>query len=137
MQDEPTTEHRYTLAELAATADVAPRTVRFYIARGLLPPATTVGRHATYGGEHESALRRIKALQAEGLTLGEIGLRLGDGARGTALPDPEATWRFRLAEDVTVEVRAGASPWRARQIKRALESFAHQLSTEVDSNADD
>ena len=58
---------------LAARADVSVDTVRFYQARGLLPPPRRQGRIALYGDEHVLRLERIRALQARGFTLATIG----------------------------------------------------------------
>jgi hypothetical protein len=38
----------YSLDELTSLADVTTRTVRYYIAEGLLPPPATIGRNASY-----------------------------------------------------------------------------------------
>ncbi|MFP5375583.1 MAG: MerR family transcriptional regulator, partial [Acidimicrobiia bacterium] len=64
--------------QLAAAADVSVDTVRFYQARGLLPPPTRRGRVAWYGDDHLERLGRIRSLQARGLTLATIR-RLLDG----------------------------------------------------------
>ncbi|WNI19077.1 MerR family transcriptional regulator [Actinacidiphila sp. ITFR-21] len=62
-----------TIDELAARAGVTVRTVRFYSARGLLPPpaigARRVGR---YGPGHLSRLTLIGELRRQGLTLAAI-----------------------------------------------------------------
>lgn len=62
--------------ELADLADVTVDTVRFYQAKGLLPPPRREGRIAWYGQEHVERLARIRALQARGLSLATIGLLL-------------------------------------------------------------
>ncbi|MCU1463911.1 MAG: putative MerR-family transcriptional regulator [Acidimicrobiales bacterium] len=59
--------------QLAARAEVSVDTVRFYQARGLLPPPRRQGRVALYGAEHLARLERIRALQAKGFTLATIG----------------------------------------------------------------
>ena len=66
------------MEQLAAAADVSVDTVRFYQARGLLPPPARRGRVAWYGDDHLERLGRIRALQARGLTLATIR-RLLDG----------------------------------------------------------
>jgi DNA-binding transcriptional MerR regulator len=62
----------YSIGELARQADVTPRTVRFYVAEGLLPPPVGSGRAATYTAEHVSRLTLIKLLKDEFLPLAEI-----------------------------------------------------------------
>jgi len=62
-----------TLAEIAETSGLPARTVRFYIARGLLSGPAKGGRIAEYTAEHVVRLQRIQRLQADGHTLSEIG----------------------------------------------------------------
>jgi len=51
----------YTLDQLAKASGILERTIRSYIARGLLPPPEGRGRAANYGPEH---LVRLKFIQA-------------------------------------------------------------------------
>ncbi len=62
----------YTLQGLAKLADVTPRTVRYYIAQGLLPSPTQAGSAARYNEAHLERLRLIKKLQAAHLPLAAI-----------------------------------------------------------------
>ncbi len=62
----------FTIDELAARADVPIRTVRFYIAEGLLPGASTRGKGASYTQEHLDRLQLIRLLAARHLPLAEI-----------------------------------------------------------------
>jgi DNA-binding transcriptional MerR regulator len=71
MPDEP-----YTLTDLASLADVTPRTVRYYVAQGLLPSPDAAGPATRYGEGHLARLRLIKRLQREHLPLAEIRGRL-------------------------------------------------------------
>jgi DNA-binding transcriptional MerR regulator len=71
-------EDRYALTELADLAGVTPRTVRYYLAQGLLPTAGQTGPGAKYDGRHLARLRLIRRLQAEHLPLAEIRRRLDD-----------------------------------------------------------
>ena len=114
----------FTLAELAEQSGVPPRTIRFYIARGLLPGPSVAGRGATYGEEHAGRLNEIREEQARGKTLAEIALT---GEPKAALAAPEAWWKYELDRDVTVSVRADAAPWRLHQIRSALDELAARL----------
>ena len=49
----------YTLEELAHTAHITPRAVRYYAAKGLLPGPQSRGRYALYGTAHLNRLRLI------------------------------------------------------------------------------
>ncbi|MFM8393601.1 MAG: MerR family transcriptional regulator, partial [Acidobacteriota bacterium] len=97
-----------SLADLAERSGTPARTIRFYIARGLLAGPLKAGRGASYGEEHLARLREIRDLQANGLTLTEIARRLTTGER--ARPEmgrPQALLSYRLAPDVVVQVDAG------------------------------
>jgi DNA-binding transcriptional MerR regulator len=56
-----------------AASDLPPRTIRFYIARGLLNGPAKGDRVPEYTAEHVLRLERIKRLQADGHTLLEVG----------------------------------------------------------------
>jgi DNA-binding transcriptional MerR regulator len=73
---EPADEQTFSLAELAAHADVTPRTVHYYISQGLLPASGALGRGSRYGQAHLDRLRLIRRLQREHLPLAEIRQRL-------------------------------------------------------------
>ena len=66
------TKTRHSLAELARVAGVTPRTVRYYIAQGLLPGAHDAGPGAWYDDGHLTRLRLIRDLQRQHLPLAEI-----------------------------------------------------------------
>jgi DNA-binding transcriptional MerR regulator len=116
------------LAELAERSGVPARTIRFYIARGVVPGPAGAGRAAHYTEEHLAHLRRVKQLQAQGRMLVEIAREVEPAK--VPLPSPSTWWSYPLADDVVVQVRAGATPWRLRQIRRALERLAAELRKE-------
>ena len=60
-----------TIAELAEEADVTPRTIRYYVEQGLLPPPGR-GRIAEYTEEHLQLLGLIARLKRHYLPLEEI-----------------------------------------------------------------
>lgn len=62
----------HTLDELCAMADVTVRTVRYYIAEGLLPPPTGHGAAARYSEDHLDRLLVIGAMKERYLPLREI-----------------------------------------------------------------
>ncbi|MEO7665061.1 MAG: MerR family transcriptional regulator [Candidatus Limnocylindrales bacterium] len=68
--------YRHSLAELARTAGVTPRTVRYYIAQGLLGGANEPGPGAWYDADHLARLRLIRELQRQHLPLSEIRARI-------------------------------------------------------------
>jgi DNA-binding transcriptional MerR regulator len=62
----------WKLDELAERAGVSPRTIRYYVQRGLLPAPTFRGRDTAYGEEHLLRLRAIKRLQERFMPLDAI-----------------------------------------------------------------
>jgi DNA-binding transcriptional MerR regulator len=120
----------WTLAELADHSGLPARTIRFYIARGLLDGPFKGGRSAAYASEHLARLERIKKLQSQGRTLSEIE-RIIAGPRAKAVaPAPTTWWQHAIAEDVVVWVKAGESPWRTKQIRAAIGEFARLIQPE-------
>ncbi|MFF3495373.1 MerR family transcriptional regulator [Streptomyces sp. NPDC002795] len=62
-----------TVDELAASAGVTVRTIRFYSTRGLLPPPVIGPRRVGhYGPDHVARLALIEELQHQGMTLAAI-----------------------------------------------------------------
>lgn len=128
-------DRRLSLAELAEESGVPARTIRYYIARGLLEGPETAGRGASYGERHLERLRQIRALQGKGLTLAEIARRLGGGEAARGLPPAVACWQYQPAPDVTVLVRADSPPWRLRQVHAALRALAVVLAENEDGGS--
>ena len=116
-----------TLAELAEASGLAARTIRFYIARGLLDGPVKAGRAAAYTAEHLASLEKIKKLQAEGRMLSEIGRRLAGVAPEKNAAAPIAWWQHSIAGDVVVMTRADMSPWRTKQVRAAIDDLARSL----------
>ena len=116
-----------TLAELADASGLAARTIRFYIARGLLEGPVKAGRAAAYTQEHLARLENIKKLQARGRMLSEIGRSLGGGAPEKNAAPPTAWWQHVIAEDVVVWTRGDVSPWRTKQVREAIDELARGL----------
>lgn len=88
----------HSLADLAQLAGVTPRTIRYYIAQGLLPSPGQVGPGARYGEAHLARLRLIRRLQRDHQPLAAIRARLAvlsddDVARltGDAAAEPTPT----------------------------------------------
>lgn len=59
----------YRVEELARATGLNVGTVRFYQARGLLPPPRRQGRVALYDETHRERIARIRSLHQQGLTL--------------------------------------------------------------------
>jgi DNA-binding transcriptional MerR regulator len=109
-----------TLAELTEAADVSTRTVRYYIAEGLLPPPEGAGPASVYTAGHLSRLRLIQRLKAAYWPLKEIRRRLA------GLSDAEVEAALREM-DIMPEVapsRADAAMAPARDYLAVLEQRA-------------
>lgn len=130
-------QQEWTLAELAAATGLSARTIRFYIARNLVPGPLKSGRGATYGEVHAAALNRIKQLQANGLALADIARELSGETNPNVLPSASPWWQYGLTDDVTVWVRADASPWRLKQIRMALAELASRLEKKEEQGGSD
>ncbi len=117
------TDHTFSLDELATAADVPRRTVRYYIELGLLEGAEGETRAARYTRRHLETLRQIRQWTAEGIALSRIKQRL-------ALPqDGEARAN---------EFRAGGHPVAAAAsmtaVRESTPSYVATPSIEVRSH---
>ncbi|CAM3516567.1 MerR family transcriptional regulator [Corallococcus sp. ZKHCc1 1396] len=111
----PRTQTEWKLTALAEAVGVSPRTVRYYVQRGLLPAPPFKGPDTVYGEEHLVRLKAIRVLQARFLPLDAIQaelLRLSPEelrrlAEAPVPPTPEAPPRplaKNPGKDPTVEV---------------------------------
>jgi DNA-binding transcriptional MerR regulator len=125
-----------TLAELSGESGVPARTIRFYIARGLLDGPVKAGRGAVYTEGHLERLEQIKKLQTEGRMLSEIAHMLSSGPLPERSAPPSAWWQHVIQDDVMVWVRGDVSPWRMKQIRAAIDGLAAQLAQPVNERND-
>jgi Ca-activated chloride channel family protein len=65
-------QRRLTIEELAESAGVSVRTVRFYITEGLIPGPGSRGKGATYGEEHLAKLALVRRLAQRRVPLTDI-----------------------------------------------------------------
>jgi DNA-binding transcriptional MerR regulator len=116
-----------TLAEIAKASGFPARTIRYYIARGLVSGPVKSGRDAAYTSGHLERLERIKKLQAEGRTLSEVSQLLREPSDKPAVGPPTAWWQYAIAEDIVVWVKAGSNPWLTKQFRKAVDEFARAV----------
>jgi DNA-binding transcriptional MerR regulator len=84
----------FSLSDLAERSGVERRTIRSWIAQGLLPAPTTIGRNASYEQEHLDRLLAICELRDRGgLSLAQIRARL------LTLPEAEIAALARRREE--------------------------------------
>lgn len=119
---------RFGLDELASLAGVTARTVRFYIAQGLLPRPEGEKRGAHYLQHHLEQLLRVRRWVDAGLSLERIRELLAGApedprARATAPGRVEVWSRVTVADGLEVQIepgRAGLSPEQLRTFVRGL-----------------
>lgn len=133
------TRKEWKLTELAEAVGVSPRTVRYYVQRGLLPAPPFKGPDTVYGEEHLLRLKAIRALQARFLPLDAIQVelaRLGPEelealaetgphdvpaptpTAGSSAPAPQAE---PVKQGVPVSPPAGVTSWRRWELAPGLE----------------
>jgi len=100
---------RYTMPDLERESGVPARTIRYYIAQGLLQPAYGRGPAATYDSDHLLRLRYIQLLKDDRLSLSDIHERLN-----TLTPDD-------IAIALKVELEPKAEAWRHYSLHEDLQ----------------
>lgn len=122
------TPDRHSIDELATLAGVTPRTVRYYIAQGLLDRPEGEKRGAFYTRRHVEQLLLVRRWTDAGLSLERIR-ELVQGAPEdppprTAAPGAVEVWsRMTVADGVELHLepgRAGLSPEQARAFLRGI-----------------
>lgn len=124
----------YSVDELTAAAGVSVRTLRYYIAEGLLPGPSTRGKSARYTPEHLWRLLLIRQLSAQHLPLAQVRERLSrlsgsEVRRLVELERPTARSPRAYLEDLLARARtatplarpAPADTWRRLTLKPGLE----------------
>ncbi|HET7182431.1 MAG TPA: MerR family transcriptional regulator [Candidatus Limnocylindrales bacterium] len=94
----------YSISDLAGLTGLTVRTIRYYLAQGLIPASGESGPGAHYGDAHLARLRLVRRLQQQHLPLAEIRARLA------ALTDAEVA-----------DLAASASPAVAEPTTSALD----------------
>ena len=122
MAPETFTTSRYSIHDLATLASVPTRTVRFYIAQGLMDRPHGAKRGAWYEDRHLQQLLLIRRWTDAGLSLDRVR-ELQAGSPEEAPPRPvkpgmvEVWSRVTLADGVEVQLepgRAGMTPEQVR-----------------------
>ncbi len=122
-------ELQLKLEELAREAGISPRTVRYYVQRGLVPPPTFRGKDSSYGASHLLRLKVIGALQAAFYPLENIKglLATKDDEALEALLKSRPVASARLAAPAVVD----AEPrWRKIVLAPGVELLVREGGTE-------
>ena len=121
-------DRRFSIDELSTLAGVTPRTVRYYIAEGLLDRPAGEKRGAHYLQRHLDQLLLIRRWSDAGLSLDRIReLRAGapeDPPPRSVRPGTVEVWsRVTLADGLELQIepgRADLSPEQIRALVRAV-----------------
>ncbi len=137
------TSQRYAIDELSTLAGVTPRTVRYYIAQGLVDRPAGEKRGAHYLPRHLEQLLLIRRWTEAGLSLDRIRELIAgapqDPPRRAAPPGSVEVWsRMTLADGLEVQVepgRAGLSPEQMRALVRGITALYRQVRAEQNPRA--
>ncbi|MCX2727538.1 helix-turn-helix domain-containing protein [Thermomicrobium sp. 4228-Ro] len=126
-----THEETLSIHELAERSGVPPRRIRYYVAKGLLPPPLGRGPSARYGRQHLERLRAIKELRERRLGLEAIRERFAQSWPET--PAGPSLWhQWELAPGVLLWVRVDL-PEDERERVAALVDVGRRLLRRDDS----
>ena len=131
----PDPSDRYSIDELATLTGVTPRTVRFYIAQGLLDRPIGETRGAHYGRRHLEQLLLVRRWTEAGLSLDRVRELIAgapeDPPRRAAPPGSVEVWsRMTLADGVELHLepgRAGLAPEQVRALVRGVTALYRQV----------
>lgn len=137
---EPPRPLRYTMPDLERESGIPARTIRFYIAQGLLQPAYGRGPTATYDSDHLLRLRYIQRLKDERLSLNDIQARLNTltpediaVALKVELEVTAEAWRhYPLHEDLQIMVRDRTVSQRSPRQEQAFDLIVEYARTVLD-----
>ncbi len=133
----PGTE-RYSIDELSTLAGVTPRTVRYYIAQGLLGRPEGEKRGAHYLRRHLEQLLLIRRWTDAGLSLDRVRELIAgapeDPPRRAVPPGSVEVWsRVTVADGLEVHLepgRAGLTPEQVRAFIRGVTALYRQTRAE-------
>ncbi|ATB35571.1 MerR family transcriptional regulator [Cystobacter fuscus] len=132
------TSREWKLSELAEAVGVTPRTVRYYVQRGLLPAPPFKGPDTVYGEEHLLRLKAIRVLQARFLPLDAIQVELArltpealqalaeaepsaPPPAGTSEPSPAVPAPAPVSPPESASPSAAPTSWRRWELAPGLE----------------
>jgi DNA-binding transcriptional MerR regulator len=137
MHQQPTggATERLTIEALASLAGVSPRTIRFYIAQGLLDRPVGEKRGAHYVQRHLDQLLQIRRWGEAGHSLERIRALIQgapeDPPRRPTKPGAVEVWsRMTLVDGLELHVepgRAGLSPEQLRALLQGLAQLYHRV----------
>ena len=135
--DEAATPKRFSIDELSMLAGVTPRTVRYYIAKGLVDRPVGEKRGAHYVRRHLEQLLLIRRWTDAGLSLERVrelqaGAPEDPAPRRTAPGSIEVWSRVTVADGLEIHVepgRADLTPDQMRSLVRGISALYRQART--------
>jgi len=142
LPDEATPPERFSIDELSMLAGVTPRTVRYYIAEGLVDRPVGEKRGAHYVQRHLEQLLLIRRWTDAGLSLDRVRELLSgapeDPAPRRAAPGSIEVWsRVTVADGLEIHVepgRADLTPDQMRSLVRGISALYRQVRTSSAGN---
>jgi DNA-binding transcriptional MerR regulator len=133
--DDSNPSQRFSLDELSSLAGVTPRTVRYYIAEGLVERPVGEKRGAHYVRRHLEQLLLIRRWADAGVSLERVRELLSgapeDPAPRRAAPGSVEVWsRVTVADGLEVHLepgRAGLTPEQMRSLVRGIAALYRQV----------
>lgn len=140
MPESDSAPDRYSIDELSTLAGVTPRTVRYYIAQGLLERPDGEKRGAHYRRRHLEQLLLVRRWTDAGLSLERVRELIAgapeDPPRRTAPAGSVEVWsRVTLADGLELHIepgRAGLAPEQVRALVRGALALYRDLRTPDD-----
>ena len=140
----PPGAERYSIEELSALAGVTPRTVRYYIAQGLLDRPQGEKRGAHYLRRHLEQLLLVRRWTEAGLSLDRVRELIAgapeDPPRRATPPGSVEVWsRVTVADGLEVHLepgRAGLTPEQVRAFIRGVTALYRQTRAKLDTSRD-
>jgi len=118
------TDRSLTIRELAARTGIPPRRIRFYVARGLLPPPHGRGPTARYGPEHIWRLEQIRRLREQRFGLEEIREQLAqlEAVSPERRTSDAVLWRvWEIAPGIVLAARLDRPDAKVDQVEAMVE----------------
>lgn len=128
---------RYTLTQLADIAQISPRTIRFYMSKGLVDKPLGARKTAYYTQPHLQQLLTVINWQKEGLALDEI-LQKKDELIQTPPPkikpgEVEVIHRINIASGLELNVDLVKTQLSQTQIRQLADHIYQWLATHKES----
>ena len=143
-EDKAPVTDRYSIDELATLAGVTPRTVRYYIAQGLLDRPEGEKRGAHYVRRHLEQLLLARRWTDAGLSLERVreliaGAPEDPPRHATPSGSVEVWSRVTVADGLEVQLepgRAGLSPEQVRTFVRGITALYRKMRADNQENDD-